>query len=200
MDEVWSELRADEAIRGELGQLLPLLADRLRHTSRRMEGRLSSLPLRVHATYTLDEVMAAIDERDKKGAVRRLREGVLYSERHRADLFFVTLEKSEEEYSPSTLYNDYAMSPTRFHWESQSGTHAGTKVGRRYVSHEAEGSEVLLFVRQRRRDERGITMPYVFLGPVRYVGHQGGRPMRILWELRAAMPPWLYQELKVAGG
>lgn len=77
--------------------------------------------------------MAATDERDRKGAIRRLREGVLYSERHRADLFFVALEKSAEEYSPSTLYNDYAMSPTRFHWESQSGTHAGTKVGRRYV-------------------------------------------------------------------
>jgi hypothetical protein len=60
------------------------------------------------------------------------------------------------------------------------------------VSHEAEGSEVLLSVRQRRLDERGITMPYVFLGPVRYVRHQGGRPMQIVWELRAGMPPWLY--------
>jgi len=37
-------------------------------------------------------------------------------------LFFVTLDKSEREYSPTTLYKDYAISPTQFHWESQSTT------------------------------------------------------------------------------
>jgi hypothetical protein len=42
-----------------------------------------------------------------------------------SDLFFVTLEKSEREYSPSTLYKDDAISPTLFHWESRRLLPAG---------------------------------------------------------------------------
>ena len=50
-----------------------------------------------------------------------------------ADLF-ITLEKSEQHYTPTTLYDDYPLSPTRFHWESQSTCHEETPTGRRYIS------------------------------------------------------------------
>ncbi len=197
MSDAWRELWDDHDIRVELLQFLELLGDRLRHLSFPIDG---DVPLRAHATYSLDEVMAAIDERDRRGAVRRLREGVFYSEKLNSDFLFVTLEKSEGEYSPTTMYNDHPISPTRFHWESQSNTHADTKTGQRYVNHEARDGTVHLFVRQRRKDERGITMPYVFLGPCRYVEHTGGRPMQVIWELERPMPSWLYQEVKVAAG
>lgn len=200
LPETWAELAADADILHELRELLGLLADQLRRISKPLRGRLASLPLRAHATFSLDEVMAAIDERDKKGAIRRLREGVFYSEALKADLLFVTLEKSEADYSPTTLYNDYPMSPTRFLWESQSNTHDETKVGRRYVNHARDGGEVVLFVRQKRKDARGMTEPYVCLGQATYAGHEGGRPMQIEWELSEAIPSWLYQEMKVVGG
>lgn len=64
------------------------------------------------------------------------------------DAFFVTLSKSEAEYSPSTMYRDYPISPTLFHWESQSTTSVASPTGRRYLT---GGSTVLLFVR--REDE-----------------------------------------------
>tara|TARA_B100001750_G_scaffold230978_1_gene227941 strand:+ start:2798 stop:2929 length:132 start_codon:yes stop_codon:yes gene_type:complete len=43
-------------------------------------------------------------------------------------------------------------------------------------------------------------MPYVNLGPVRYAGHTGARPMQIVWELEEPMPADLYQEAKLAAG
>ena len=45
-----------------------------------------------------------------------------------------------------------------------------------------------------------MTAPYTFLGPVRYVKHEGGRPMGVEWELEREMPAWLFQEIKVAAG
>ena len=48
------------------------------------------------------------------------REGVLFSPGANADAFLVTLHKSEADYSPTTMYQDYAISPELFHWESQS--------------------------------------------------------------------------------
>jgi hypothetical protein len=148
----------------------------------------------------LDEVMAALGEQDRNGATRRLREGVYFSETHQADLLFVTLEKREEDYSPTTLYRDYPISPTRFHWESQSTVHEAMKTGLRYVKHVAQGSDVWLFVRRTKSARPDITAPYTFVGPGTYLRHKGGRPMAIEWQLSRPMPAWLYQETKLAAG
>jgi hypothetical protein len=166
-----------------------------------LPSTLADVELRIHATYSLDEVLAAFDERSSRGGVKRIQGGVYHCEQRRVDLLFVTLEKSEKDYSPTTLYNDYAISPTRFHWESQSSCHEDTETGRRYVrATRGSGHHVLLFVRQRRTDDRGETKPYVLLGPCAYDGHRGGRPMRIEWILDHPMPAGLYQETKIAAG
>jgi hypothetical protein len=48
------------------------------------------------------------------GTIYRPRgQGVWYDEPTRSDLLFVTLEKTEKEYSPTTMYADYPVSP----WE-----------------------------------------------------------------------------------
>jgi len=201
MADAWQALWASPAIREELLQLLDLLDDRLRTVSWPLEGELAPLPLRVHATYTLDEIMAGADERNREGGIKRIQTGVYQVKRHRADLLFITLEKSASEYSPTTLYNDYPLSDRRFHWETQSSCHADTPTGRRYI-HTARGSghHVLLFVRRQRRDDRGETMPYVFLGPGHHHTHRGARPMQIEWDLAYPMPAGLYQEVKIAAG
>ena len=98
------------------------------------------------------------------------------------------------------MYRDYPISQTRFHWESQSGTHEGTKIGQRYVRHQERGTSVLLFLRHKRKDERGVTSPYLCLGEAKYVRHEGGRPMQVEWELERAMPVGEWLEVKVAGG
>jgi hypothetical protein len=68
------------------------------------------------------------------------------------------------------------------------------------VEHVKRDQAVLLFVRQKKTSRPGVTAPYTFLGPVRYVKHEGGRPMGVEWELEREMPAWLFQEIKVAAG
>ena len=59
---------------------------------------------------------------------------------------------------------------------------------------------MLLFVRESKDDDFGLTRPYVFLGAVEYVSHEGERPMSILWRLRTPMPAGLLREAQVAAG
>jgi superfamily II DNA or RNA helicase len=201
MPSAWSALWASAALRGEIAELLDLLGDRVRRVTYPLEGALASIPLRVHASYTLDEIMSGIDERNSKGGIKRIQTGSFYCERLRSDLHFVTLEKSEKEYSPTTLYNDYAISPVRFHWETVGNCHADTDVGRRYLRTVRGGHDHgLAFVRERKKDPRGETMPYVFLGEVFYATHRGGRPMQMEWDLARPMPAAFFQATKIAAG
>ncbi|UJR86680.1 DUF3427 domain-containing protein [Sandaracinus amylolyticus] len=201
MDQAWAHLWSRPALRRELAQLLAVLADRSRWLGGRLGGALGDLPLLTHVTYTLDEVLAGIDERSDKGGVKRIQTGVFHVPRRSTELLFITLEKSEKHYTPTTLYDDYPISPTRFHWESQSIAHEDAPTGRRYISaRPGAKNNVLLFVRQRRTGDRGETMPYVHLGRGFYRSHRGARPMQIEWDLETPMPAWLYQETKRAAG
>ena len=100
----------------------------------------------------------------------------------------MTIYKSEKLFSSSTRYADYALSATEFHWQSQSTTPEDSPTGRRYREGHAAGHRFFLFVRENRDTDRGTTAPFVFLGPARYVGHHGSRPMSITWRLERALP------------
>jgi hypothetical protein len=201
LGSAWASLWKHAGLRRELFELLALLEDRNRRLTQPLTGALAALPFRVHATYSQDEVLAGVGELTSKGGILRIQTGVHYVKTHRCDLFFVTLEKSKEDYTPTTLYQDYPLSPSRFHWESRSDCHPGTKTGRRYLEvRRGSDQHALLFVRQRRLDERGETMPYLLLGPVYYGSHRGERPMQIEWDLAHRMPARDFQEMKVAAG
>lgn len=187
-DELWS----DPVLMSELRQLFALLDDRRRKPTYVLPG----LPFQVHATYSRDEVSAGLVE-VRKGKLLRTQGGVFKCDRHRCDVLFVTLEKDEKDFTPTTLYNDYPMSQRRFHWESQGNTRLESATGRRYRN-PPEGWRILLFVRQGKKDERGITMPYLFLGPVRCVSASGERPIQIVWELEREMPAGWFNEVKIA--
>ena len=116
-----------------------------------------------------------------------MRQGVLYLPDKGIDLFLITLNKSDRDYSPTTMYEDYAVSPTLFHWQSQSTTAADSPTGQRYIHHAGRGSRVLLFVREFKQDTLG-TAPYTFLGQASYVSHTGSKPMSILWRLEKPIP------------
>ncbi len=197
----WEQLWQRPWLREEMLALLGILQDRRRHLSGRMAPPLDDVALRLHGTYSRDEIFAAFDERNKNGGVLRTQSGIHNVKSRRTELLFVELEKSEKHYSPSTLYNDFPITRTRFRWESQSAAHAETPAGRRYLAARAGAEQkVVLFVRQRRKDSRGHTLPYLCLGLCTYGGHAGAKPMRIDWELDAAMPAWWFQETKAAGG
>jgi len=100
----------------------------------------------------------------------------------------VTLKKSERDYSPTTMYRDHAISPSLFHWESQSRTTPESPTGQRYLTQRQTGTHVLLLVRDERKNEWGGTSPYTCLGPATFSSHTGSRPIAITWELRHPMP------------
>lgn len=185
----------NEALAEEITQILDLLSERIEHVS----GSVAlphEIPLRLHARYTRTEIMAAFGD-VRRGGLYEPREGVYHHPDTQSDLFFVTIQKSEADYSPSTLYKDYAISPDEFHWQSQSTTRSGSDTGQRYINHVDRGYTPFLFVRERNDTEYGHTMPYLFLGPVDYVSHEGDRPMSIRWKMRARIPADAYRGMRL---
>ncbi len=114
-----------------------------------------------------------------------------------ADAFLVTLNKSEADYSPTTMYQDYAVSPELFHWESQSVTAVASPTGQRYIHHRERGSHILLFARDTKTTDLGSGAPYLFLGDADYVSHRGERPIAFTWRLRTPMPVSVFETAKV---
>lgn len=188
-------LRAQGPLCAELGELIDVLSGALTHRTLAWAG---PAPLEVHGAYRLNEVMAAFGD-VRKGRLYLPREGVQFDVASGCNLLFVTLQKSEDDYSASTMYADHALGPRRFHWQSQSGTRATDAKGRRHVEHGALGVTPLLFVREHRKDERGVTEPYVFLGPVRLESWAGERPMDVIWQLEHPMPAELLAVARVVG-
>ncbi len=144
-------------------------------------------PLDLHCTYTRDQLFVACDYMTPAN----IREGVKYLPDKNLDIFLITLNKSDKDYSPTTLYNDYSISETEFHWQSQSTTSEDSLTGKRYINHFKQNSKVALFIRQyKNRDNKSSneTEPYAFLGTATYVSHTGSKPMNIIWKLDKPIP------------
>lgn len=142
-------------------------------------------PLDLYCSYSRDQILVAMDFM-KPSTVR---EGVKWLPEKGTDLFFVTLNKSDRDYSPTTMYNDYSINNELFHWQSQSTTASSSPTGQRYIHHREKGSKVLLFVREFKKD--GVSNSaavYTYLGTANYVRHEGSRPMNITWKLDHPIP------------
>jgi hypothetical protein len=151
-------------------------------------------PLTIHSRYTRDEILVGLGHWSLEHRPDQ-REGVLHLARSKVDVFFVALQKSAEDYSPTTMYEDYLISHELFHWQSQSNTSSASPTGQRYIRHRELGYTPLLFVRETKVLPSGLTAPYVFLGPCDYVSHEGSRPMSIVWRMRHAVPARLFRAM-----
>jgi superfamily II DNA or RNA helicase/HKD family nuclease len=172
-------------VRREVLELLDLLKARISHLHAPLRTH-PDVPLQVHARYSRLEILAAfgIGEGAK---VAPWQTGVYWAEEAKADLLAFTLDKTSGQFSPTTRYRDYAISRDLIHWESQSVTRADGETGRRYQTHAEFGSTVQLFARLR-SDDRA----FWFLGPARYVKHEGELPMAVTWRLESALPGDLF--------
>lgn len=192
-------LRREAAVRGDLREVVDLAFDSSRHLTVAPSPGLAAAGLRVHARYQREEILSALGRASQARPPSYFREGVLRSDELGLDAFLITLKKSDADYSPTTMYRDYAISPTLFHWESQSTNSVDSPTGQRYLNHERMGSSILLFVRERKEDTLG-PMAYTFLGTARYVSHAGDRPIGIVWQLDEPMPTDLFMVASVAAG
>jgi superfamily II DNA or RNA helicase len=146
-------------------------------------------PLDIHCQYSTDQVLAAFAYWNEEKAPS-FREGVKYFADKQTDIFFITLNKSDKDFSPSTLYEDYAINERLFHWQTQSRTSEETQTAQRYIHHKRLGNRIALFVREY-KEEKGYTAPFIFLGEAEYVKHEGNKPMSFVWRLKEEMPPVL---------
>jgi hypothetical protein len=185
-------LWAHPQVRAELAEVFAWLRGRIDHRHAEIGAAHPDVPLRIHARYTRLEILAAFRPM-ARATVPSWQTGVYWAADENADLFAFTLDKTSGQFSPTTRYRDYAISPELVHWESQSVTRADSETGLRYREHAQRGSSVMLFARER-ADERA----FWFLGPATYVRHEGERPMAITWRLRHALPGDLYAAFAAA--
>jgi superfamily II DNA or RNA helicase/HKD family nuclease len=190
LDAFYAALWPERAVRDELLELLHAVD--LRSRTRSAPSLLpAEIPLSLHAQYSRAEIVAALGSgTDIKPKVTQ--GGILWVPEAGSDVFFIDLHKAERDYSPTTMYRDYAINRELFHWESQSRQTPRQPSVERYIDHAARGTRVLLFVRDRKTFELG-TRPFTFLGPVTYVDHRGERPVAFTWRLPAPMPEELFE-------
>ena len=178
----------------ELLQLLPVLRARMRRLTWPVSAE-GALPLHVHARYTRAEAVAAFGK-EYKGQPT----GVEWFPESQADAFFVTLVKSEHQFSESTRYEDRVITPTLFQWETQGKVAEDSAEGQRYIHHAERGSSLHLFVRATKRaDGRLGAPPFLYLGPASYESHVNDRPMRIKLRLAHALPLDVFTEWSQLG-
>lgn len=188
MHEGIKEIISNDQVKNEIQQVLEVCFENLRLLEKKSPFDFVS-PLRVHAHYTTDQVLAAFGyfNEDRNPAFR---EGVKYFVDEKTDIFFITLNKSDKDFSASTLYEDYAINDRLFHWQSQSRTSVASPTASRYIHHRDTGNKISIFVREY-KVESGYTSPFLFLGTADYISHSGSEPVSIIWRLHEPMPAYL---------
>jgi hypothetical protein len=156
---------------------------------------MADVPMQLHGSYRIREILAAIGYHT---ASRRgpMRSGVLPLEDRKMELLFVTLDKSSG-YHADIAYQDYALSPSRFHWQTQNSAGPNTPAGRRYLESNANGWRFQLFVRLTRAHAYRVCGPVYLADPEDI---RGDRPMSIEWALEVPLPARFFSEFSVLRG
>lgn len=186
------QLAKNPTMLSELVEVVDCLIEKIDFVEKDAELNFT-FPLKAHSRYNRDQILAALGLHCFEKASSN-REGVALNKDLNVEALFVTLKKSEKEYSPTTLYDDYAINEYLFHWQSQNATAPESSKGQSYIQHQDLEKKILLFVREQNDDEYGFTMGYVFLGEADFIKSNGARPMNIEWKLREPMPAYIWKE------
>ncbi len=151
--------------------------------------------LKLHAAYDIREINAALGQNSLE-TPGQTGVGVLHNSELKAYAHLVTFRKVEQDFTPTTLYKDYPISPVQLHWESQSTATQSTATGQNYVHFKERGYTILFFARLEKKID-GATAPFVYLGPAsELLSYEGERPIRMVWELEYPMPAALFEEAR----
>lgn len=140
--------------------------------------------LELYGCYSADEIHLMFEGDVRRGNIL----GTQYLHEKKIALVFVSTNKSDKDYSPSTLYQDYAISEHQFHWQSKHDVRIQSNDGQRIIHQRENDWKYLLFVRDRKRDEYGFTNAYYFLGEMEYESSHGECPMNVIWNMKYDIP------------
>ncbi len=180
------------ALRDELLELFDWLEDETTLSSQPLPEVPIDWPLTLHARYGRREVQAAVGHLTPNSRPL-FNEGCLSLADKKIELMFVTLDKREG-FSERVQYHDYAISPERFHWQTQNRAGLDNATGRRYLDSRKNGWIFQLFVRENQ------SSAYIALGSVVLEHHEGDRPISITWRLKQSMPIEIFRRFSVLRG
>ena len=86
-DEGLAAIRQEPAAASELGAVVDLVFDETRHDALALTGALAHVPLRVHASYQREEILAALDYANLQRKPVSMMQGVAYSDALNVDAF-----------------------------------------------------------------------------------------------------------------
>jgi superfamily II DNA or RNA helicase/HKD family nuclease len=190
LEESFQRLIRNPAMLGDLDEILAWA-----ETETSVSGMVPELPftcsLELHAQYASKDILAAFGAATLASAGQR-GVGVLHFSEVRAYALLVTFQKTEKEFSPSTMYADYPISRELLHWESQANTAQHHIDGQNMIYHQARGYTILAFARDQKK-RNNCTLPFTYLGPADLVSFESERPIKIVWKLRYSMPVEMFE-------
>jgi hypothetical protein len=154
-------------------------------------------PFELHANYGIKEIQAVLHQATLETAGQR-GVGVIHFPAVKAYALLVTYQKTEREFSPSTMYADYPVNRVLLHWESQSNTAQQSETGQNLVHHAERNYTILIFARDKKR-RNTVTVPFTYLGPAERLSFEGERPIKMIWRLRYPMPVDMFEENRRGG-
>lgn len=186
------QIGANKVLVDEIKEVLELLIEDINFKELPIELPYKQ-PLKLHSRYTRDQILAAFQfsSFEKKSSNR---EGTAENKDLNTEILFINLIKSEENFSPTTMYDDYAVNELLFHWQTQNSARPDLGKGLSYVNHKKTEKRILLFVREKAKNEYGKSMGYVFIGEGELKDYKGAKPMSINWELQEPMPHYLWKD------
>ena len=190
LQEMVDELSTDKHFCNELKEVINILLQNTHAYEKEDNSTLSDFPLKVHGVYTKAQIQAAIGTStlERKSPAR---EGAERNKDLKLEAMFVDIIKDREEGS-TTNYDDKALSPHLFQWDTQNSVSPETNVGKAYIN---QTQTMLLFVREQKNfaDDKNRTMGYVYLGRVtlnkwEYKNLGTRWQMQILWNMIEPIP------------
>jgi superfamily II DNA or RNA helicase/HKD family nuclease len=197
LDDAFRRLAQNPSILADLDEILAWSQD-----TTEVSGLIPQLPfpcpLELHAHYSGKEIQAAFGRANLETA-GQTGVGLFHFADVKTYALLVTFQKTEKEFSPSTMYADYPISRELMHWESQANTAQHHNDGQNLIHHQELGYTILIFARGQKKKPNGVTAPFVYLGPVDMVSYESERPIKMVWRLRHQMPVEMFEDNRRGG-
>ena len=190
LQEMVDALAADKLFCDELAEVTGLMLQENKAYEKPDNSLLPDFPLKLHGVYTKAQIQVAIGTSTlaRKSSAR---EGVERNKLLNVEAMFVDIIKNREEGS-TTDYDDKALSPYLFQWDTQNRVKPESNEGQAYI-HQTQ--TMLLFVREQKNfvEDKTRTMGYVYLGRVtlsdwEYKNLGNRMQMQIRWNMVEPIP------------
>lgn len=190
LQDMVDALAADKLFFEELAEVIGVMLQENKAYEKPDNSLLPNFPLKLHGVYTKAQIQVAIGTSTlaRKSSAR---EGVERNKLLNVEAMFVDIIKNREEGS-TTDYDDKALSPYLFQWDTQNRVKPESSEGQAYI-HQTQ--TMLLFVREQKNfvEDKTRTMGYVYLGRVtlsdwEYKNLGNRMQMQIRWNMVEPIP------------